>query len=252
MKSFISATLVAPLILLSGCAVTPRAGFADRATTSHASPCEQVSSIKSTVNGRAQDPDQAIQLLSACLSSPLGAQTEVQVLTLRMRALIYAQKGDYAHAIADREESLRLKPARTGWDIINLAGNYRDNGQPERAAELLRKMFQDNMGLRGKGTGHGMPSYYHLGRALIDVQQWSSAAEAFSEGMVYQPDYVWAYAYRGLAYDRMEQPELAQADIDKVRSLVSNSKPDVREEHRRTLQEPPFVELLKKYPEQGN
>jgi uncharacterized protein HemY len=110
-------------------------------------------------------------------------------------------------------------------------------------------MLQDNMGLRGKGTTPGMPSYYHLGRALIDVQQWSSAAEAFSEGMAYQQDYVWAYAYRSLAYDRMERPELARADIDKVRSLIGKSKADVREEQRQNLQESPFIELLAKYPE---
>ena len=54
-----------------------------------------------------------------------------------------------------------------------------------------------------------MPSYYHLGRALVELQQWSGAAESFSEGMRYQQDYVWAYAYRGLAYDRMEQQALA-------------------------------------------
>lgn len=250
MKPFISVALAAPLILLSGCVVTPKAGLADRAPTNHASPCGQLRDIKYTADDRFQDPDQAIQLLSGCLSS--SEHAEVQALTVRMRALAYEQKGDYAHAIADREESLRLKPARTGWDIINLAANYRDNGQPERAVELLRKMLQDNMGLRGKGTGHGMPSYYHLGRALIDVQQWSKAAEAFSEGMVYQPDYAWAYAYRGLAYDRMDQKELARADLDKARSLMRNSEPDAREENRQALQKPPFPDLLAKYPEQGN
>lgn len=252
MKLFIFAALAAPLILLSGCAVTPRAGLADQASASQASPCQQVGNIKLTADKGFEDPDQAIQLLSACLASPAGARTEFRALTLRMRALVYEQKKDYKHAIADREESISLMPARTGWDIINLASNYRDSGQPERAVELLRKMLQDNMGLKGKGTTPGMPSYYHLGRALIDARQWSSAAEAFSEGMTYQQDYVWAYAYRSLAYDRMELPERARADIDKVRSLVRNSQPDAREEHRRILQKPPFVELLKKYPERGS
>jgi len=169
-----------------------------------------------------------------------------------MRAVAYEQQKDYTHAIADREESLRLMPPREGWDIIGLASNYRDGGQPERAVELLRKMLQDNLGLSGKGTTPGMPSYYHLGRALIDLQQWSGAAEAFSEGMSYQQDYVWAYAYRSLAYDRMEQPALARADIDKARSLIGKLKPDAREQGRQNLQKPPFAELLTKYPEQGN
>lgn len=252
MKPFIS-RLAASVILLSACAVTPKVGLADRAPTSEASPCKQMTNVKFTEDGKGfEDPDQTIRLLSACLSSWVEAPTDYRAVTLQMRALAYEQKKDYTNAIADREESLRLRPARTGWDIIDLASTYRDGGQPERAVELLRKMLQDNMGLRGKGTTPGMPSYYHLGRALIDVQQWSSAAEAFSEGMVYQQDYVWAYAYRSLAYDRMEQPELARADIDKVRSLIGNSKPDAREEHRVALQEPPFIELLAKYPEQRN
>lgn len=252
MNPFITATLSAPLILLSASHATAKEGLADRAPTSTATPCIQTTSMKFTENGEGfENPDQAIGLLSACLSSWADAPTNFRALTLQMRAVAYGQKEDYTHAIADRQESLRLMPARTGWDIIGLASDYRNGGQPERAVELLRKMLQDNMGLRGKGTTPGMPSYYHLGRALIDFQQWPSAAEAFSEGMTYQQDYVWAYAYRSLAYDRMEQPELARADIDKVRSLVGNSKPDAREEHRQTLQKSPFIELLAKYPEQG-
>ncbi|MPT41569.1 tetratricopeptide repeat protein [Achromobacter denitrificans] len=252
MKPLILATMLAvPLALLSACAVTPpRAGLADRAPTSQASPCKQTSNIKFTEDGEGfKDPDGAIELLSACLSSWPDAPSSYRALTLKMRALVYEQKKDYTHAIADREESLRLMPPRTGWDIIDLASNYRDDGQPERAVELLRKMLQDNLGLGGKGTTPGMPSYYHLGRSLVDLQQWASAAEAFSEGMSYQQDYVWAYAYRSLAYDGMGQPELARADIDKARALIGKSKPDVRERSRQTLKAPPFVELLTKYPE---
>ncbi|MEN4922759.1 hypothetical protein ABE485_29085 [Achromobacter spanius] len=206
--------------------------------------------MKFTEDGQGfEDPDYAIRQLSTCLSSWPDAPAGYRALTLQMRAVAYRQEKDYTHAIADREESLRLSPPRTGWDIIALASDYRDDGQPGRAVELLRKMLQDNMGLRGKGTTPGMPSYYHLGRSLVELQQWSSAAEAFSEGMNYQPDYVWAYAYRSLAYDRMEQPELARADIDKVRSLIRESKPDARERDLQALQKPPFAELLTKYPQ---
>lgn len=253
MKPFISAALTAPLILLSGCAVTPKVSLAERAPTSTAGPCTQVTALKFTENDEGfADPDQAIGLLSACLSRSVDGPTYLRATLLVMRAVAYGQKNDYTHAIADREESLRLRPARTGWDIIGLASAYRGGGQPERAVELLRKMLHDNMGLAGKGTTPGMPSYYHLGRALIDAQQWPSAAEAFSEGMIYQQNYVWAYAYRGLAYDRMGQSELARADADKVRSLIRNSEPKAREEYRQTVQKPPFVELLKKYSEQRN
>lgn len=252
MKLHILATLAVPLALLSACAVTPRAGLADRSPTSQTSPCKQVAAMKFAEDGGGfEDPDHAIGLLSTCLSNLPDAPPDFRALALHVRARAHEQKKDYTHAIADREEALRLRPPRTGWDIIALASDYREGGQPERAVELLRTMLQDNMGLRGKGTTPGMPSYYHLGRSLIELEQWSSAAEAFSEGMSYQQDYVWAYAYRSLAYDRMEMPELARADIDKVRSLIGKSKPDARERDRQALQKQPFVELMAKYPEQG-
>ncbi|RBL87442.1 hypothetical protein DDE05_03510 [Streptomyces cavourensis] len=222
------------------------------AATSTASTCKPPSTMKLNESGEGfADPDLAIGQLSACLSRWADAPADVRAYTLEMRAVAYGQKEDYAHAIADREESLRLAPARTAWDIIALARAYRGGGQPERAVELLRKMLQDKMGLDGKGTTPGMPSYYHLGRALIDVQQWSSAADAFSEGLTYQQEYVWAYAYRSVAYDRLGRPERARADIDKARSLIGRSNPLAREEYRQIVQKPPFVELLKKYPEQG-
>lgn len=245
-----SAMLVVVSTLLAACANAPGAGLADRSAMSPGNPCQQTKTIKFTKDGnKFDDPDQAAGLLSACLASWPEAPTGYRALTLKMRALAYGQQKDYAHAIADSEESLRLMPARTGWDIIGLATYYRDSGQPERAVELLRKMLQDNLGLAGKGTTPGMPSYYHLGRALTDLQQWPSAAEAFSEGMSYQQDFAWAYAYRGLAYDHMKRPELARADIDKARSLIEKHKPDLREQEHQTLQQPPFAELLAKYPE---
>lgn len=254
MKPRISATLTAAiLVLLAGCASTPKTGLADRSPVRETSACQQTENTKFTKDGKGlADPDLVIRNLSACLQSWPDAPRGYRAATLQMRAIGYEQLKDYAHAIADREESLRLKPPSTGWDIIDLASNYRSIGQSERAVELLRKMLQDNLGLRGKGTTPGMPSYYHLGRALVELQQWSGAAESFSEGMRYQQDYVWAYAYRGLAYDRMEQQALAQVDINKARSLIGALKPDEREEARQTIKGPPFAELFAKYPEQGN
>lgn len=250
MKLLNLATLVVPLALFSVCAVTPRVALAEGSPTSHARTCMQTSNMKLTKDGEGfEDPDQVIRLLSDCLSGWPDAPTKFRAMSLQMRAAAHAQKKDYTRAIADREESMRLMPPRTGWDIISLASDYREDGQPERAVELLRTMLQNNMGLRGKGTTPGMPSYYHLGRSLIALQHWSSAAEAFSEGMRYQPDYVWAYAYRGLAYDRMKQTEMARADVDKVRSLIRESKPDARERDQKVFQEPPFTELSTKYPE---
>lgn len=250
MKPHISATLAALLLFLSACAGAKNVDMADRRAGTQPDPCERTKHMQFTKDGDAfQDPGQATRLLSECLAASPDTPAAYRASTLIMRAIAYAQQKEYKQAIADREEALRLIPARTGWDVIGLASNYRDDGQPERAVELLRKMLQDNLGLRGKGTTPGMPSYYHLGRALIDLQQWQGAAEAFSEGMTYQPDFAWAYAYRGLAYDRMNQPELAQADIGKARSLIEQLKPDNREIGRQSFQKPPFAELMKKYPD---
>lgn len=244
MKPHLHALLASSLILLSACAGVKNTGT----PTAQSGPCEQSRHMKFSKDGsKLQEPDLAVKLLSECLSASPNAPVNYRALTLIMRAIAYEQQLNYQHAIADREESLRLMPARTGWDVIGLASNYRDAGQPERAVALLRKMLKDNLGLSGKGTTPGMPSYYHLGRALIDLERWPDAAEAFSEGMTYQSDYAWAYAYRGVAYDRMQQPELARADIGKARSLIEQLKQDNREQGRQNLQKAPFAELMKKY-----
>lgn len=213
-------------------------------------PCEQTRNFTFTKDGDGfQNPESVVSLLSQCLASFVNAPATYKALTLTMRAVAYEQQKDYSHAIEDREESLRLIPARTGWDCIGLATLYRKSGQPERALAVLRKMLQDNLGMSGKGTSPGMPSYYHLGLALLDLHQWRDAAEAFSEGMTYQPDYAWAYAYRALAYDRLKEAALARADLEKARLLVEQLTGSVRDGARQQLMNPPFLELIKRYRE---
>ena len=189
MKPHISATLAVLMILLSACASNPNADRTDRSPVSQASPCQLTKNIKFIKDGEGfEDPDQAIKMLSDCLASWPDAPARYRALILKMRSGAYGQQKDYKRAIADREESFRLMPPRDGWEIIGLASSYRDNGQPERAVELLRKIIKDNWRHSGMGTPRGMPRGYHLGGALIHLPQREGAAEAYSEGRSYQQD----------------------------------------------------------------
>lgn len=196
------------------------------------------------------NPTEAIKVLSECDAkspdSPAGARAAV----LRMRGIAYEQINDYAKAIADSEEALRLRPARTAWDVIGLATLYRKAGQPERALVLLRKnIFDEHLGMTGKGTTLGMPSYYHLGLTLVDLEKWPEAVEVFTEGLTYQPDFAWAYFYRAVAYSGMRDVEHARADFRKGRQLIDSMSSDSRTQAQESLKQEPFATLLVEYPE---
>ncbi|QWT46782.1 tetratricopeptide repeat protein [Azospira inquinata] len=224
------------------------ADITDLTNTKELGPCEQIKYIRYSQDGsEVQNPSGVIQKLSECLAVIPNAPANTKAAALTLRSIAYAQRREYGHAIKDREEALLLAPARSAWAIIGLAALYRENGQPEQALKMLQKMLQDNIGMTGKGTSPGMPSYYHLGVTLISLKRWPDAAEALSEGMSYQSNYLWAYAYRALAYDQMGLSSFALADMEKVRLLVNQKKEDDRSKTLQLLSEEPFAEIKKKY-----
>jgi tetratricopeptide (TPR) repeat protein len=192
--------------------------------------------------------EEALKATSECIALS-STSLAMRAGMLRIRSLAYEQLKDFKRAIVDYENALQLVPARTAWDIITLASYYREAGQPEHALLLLKQMLSDHLGTSGKGSAPGMPSYYNLGITLIALQEWPEAAEAISEGLTYQTTYSWAYLYRALAYDHMNNAELARADIYKVRSLINAEKEDVREKFLQRLKTLQLSELLIKYSE---
>jgi tetratricopeptide (TPR) repeat protein len=195
------------------------------------------------------NPVLAIEVLSECDATSQNSPAGTRAALLQMRSIAYAQTKDYVKATTDFEDALRLRPARTAWDDIGLAALYRKSGQPERALALLRKMLDDHLGMNGKGTTPGMPSYYHLGLTLVALEKWPEATEAFTEGLTYQPDYSWAYFYRALAYNGMNDADHARADLRKGQKLVETSSNAIRTQTQEALKQEPFATLFERYPE---
>jgi tetratricopeptide (TPR) repeat protein len=241
--------LILCVLMLSACAgMQKKTAFASKAVDAQNHPCTQ--KFKYSKDGtQFENPSLAVEVLSACEKSAKNAPAGYRAANLKMRSIAYAQLKNYGAAIADSEEALRLVPAKTAWDVIQLASLYRESGQAEKALVSLRQMLNDHLGMAGKGTTPGMPSYYHLGRTLVVLERWPEAAEAFSEGLKYQGDYSWAYLYRALSYDHMNVTDQARDDVKKARSLILELKSDDRAKALEILQEPPFSALIAKYPE---
>ncbi|MBK9445226.1 MAG: N-acetylglucosamine transferase [Betaproteobacteria bacterium] len=232
------------VILLAACAA-PRSSYLTEDPA-----CARIKAL-SVSKGASNyvDPVQAIRVLSECEAVSKTRPASARAALLRMRSIAFEQTKDYTKAIADSEEALRLQPPRTAWDVIGLAALYRDAGQPDRALVLLRKMLDDNLGTTGKGTTPGMPSYYHLGLTLLALEKWAEAAEAFTEGLTYQPDYAWAYFYRAVAYNGMRDTDRTRADLVHGKKLVDALNGDSRRKALESLRQDPFVTLMTKYSE---
>lgn len=234
--------LIAVLATNVGCAPLPQRG----ATVCHAATLLPLDNDQQHY----QDPTRALNLWSRCIETGPKEGTLAQAVALKMRSLAYAQLTQFDQAIGDLERSQRVMPPKTGWEIISLAALYRNAGQPERALMLLQKMFEEKIGLTGLGTSPGMPSYYHLGWTLSELQRWPEATEAFTEGLSYQADYGWAYLRRGLAYDMQGNHERAQQDVDraiKELRIAAATSAQYTINIKATLISSPFKELLARY-----
>ncbi|WP_422087495.1 tetratricopeptide repeat protein [Variovorax sp.] len=233
-KAVIRLVLAAALgLAIAGCASVPLTGQGA---------CRVAGNLPLTADKTAYaQPDKALALWTRCVDS--GPQTAIlKGLALKMRSLVRGQLKQYGEAIQDLEASQRLMPPRESWDFMTLASLYRDAGQPEKALELLRKMQDQRLGLAG------MAPYYHLGRTLSELKQWPEATEAFTEGLSYQPTYVWAYMYRALAYDAQGRRELARKDLERAKELLGTEvKPGDRARWLVSLGQPPFDALLPRY-----
>lgn len=185
-----------------------------------------------------------------CINDPV-ASASIRSPALRTRAAVYARKREYLRAIEDYENAFKIVPPATGREVLSLANLYRETGQSDRALELIHQMQVDRLGLSGKGTAFGMPTYYFLGWVLCDVRQWSEAIDALTVGLSYQPDYGWAFLRRAVAYEALRDATRAQADTDRgvalLRGVSRAMKPAALAESSRRLAEPAFAALLTRY-----
>lgn len=166
------------------------------------------------------NPERIIRGVTECLKSVTSP--EEKATFLRLRASAYFQLKKYPTAIVDYEEWLKLRPAKTFWDLTELIVSYRANGQAKEALKIQLKAIGDHLSPQGKGFSLGMPTYYHLGWTYLELKQYHEAIESFSEGLTYQTDFVFAYARRAVAYDAIGQNIKAREDINKALKLVKN------------------------------
>ena len=251
MKSLFTPIMTASMVI-AGC-TTPSSTntSAPAPSTTVNAFCKSISDDIDEKENKLKNPEKAIKKLSTCIDyiEKSSNNEALAAMDYLLRSMAYEQLGQYSLAISDMEKHISLKGKRkTGRDIVELSALYRNNKQPEKAVSILQKMFDERLGLFGKGTTFGMPSYYHLGRALIDLKRWEEAAEAFTEGLTYQPDYPWALMYRALAYDALGQKSLASADIGKARDLIDKMQAQDKSKSLEALGKPPFPEFLSKYP----
>ena len=232
--------LCATILALAGCSTTkPTAPTA--CTTAILMP-------RDAQTKQYKDLDRGVDAWTQCINDPRAEA--LKPYSLKMRAATYIDQKQPSKAIPDYEQALALVPAKTAWDVISLASAYRQAGEPEKALVLIQNMQADHLGMTGKGTVPGMPIYYHLGWTLSVLKRWPEAAEAFSEGLNYQPSYGWAVLRRGLAYEHQGNLAKAKIDTERARELLQGAyKGGSKSEQRMFLEsfdEPDFTALLKR------
>lgn len=134
--------------------------------------------------------------------------------------------GAYADAASAYREMRRLE-SRPHWSLIGLARVERIQGHYEEALSPLDE------GLRAFGLQGGtMPLHYHRGRVLYLKGDFAGATEAFTAGLVKQPDYFAAYQFRACAQARSGVLTAAVEDIE--RAVELRDAPPVQEAWEKT------------------
>jgi tetratricopeptide (TPR) repeat protein len=100
----------------------------------------------------AGDPDRGIAACTALIDS--GSETAVNLAIAHAnRGITYSDKGDFARAIADYEQAIKLKPNlisainSLAWDLATMPAADRRDGR--RAVELAERVLASNAGEPG-------------------------------------------------------------------------------------------------------
>jgi tetratricopeptide (TPR) repeat protein len=116
--------------------------------------------------------------------------------------------GAYNEAATQYRGARALELPAPHWSLISLARVERIQERYDAALQYLDEALR----LVGTGT---MPIYYHRGRALYLQGKYADAAESFTKGLGFQPDYGYALIFRACAQARAGNPAEALKDFDK-------------------------------------
>ena len=139
-------------------------------------------------------------------------------------------KGVVTHAVyldmyhGDYEETrpaagfIALKP--DCWKYIRKAADFREQKNFNAALEQIESYNQcDTSKVR-------MPYYYHLGWTYADMGDYNKAIDAYSEGLKTDPNFLFAYWRRGLAYEKLGKTSEAQADYKEAYETGMEKNPE--------------------------
>lgn len=90
------------------------------------------------------------------------------------------------------------------WGYISNAVKFRSEGKYEDSLlEIEKHNVCDKSEIR-------MSYFYHKGWTLYEMKEYQRAVEAFTSGLETEPNYIYAYWRRGLAYEAMGEIQNAQ------------------------------------------
>lgn len=187
---------------------------------------------------------EAAALTSQCLSdAKLNDQNKVRALQVRAWAYFNLRKDSLA--VADQEESFKIKAPTDYREFINYSSYLR---RVKRYQDSLKTLHSAEAIERKKGQ-ESMMTQYNIGWTLAELGQHEEAVKAFSTGIPMQPDYPYVYWRRGLAHEAIGRRDDAARDFEMAAKLISQSRKKWTEEEFLSKMRPKFKEygIDKKY-----
>lgn len=130
------------------------------------------------------------------------------------RGAAWNAKGDHARAISDVTRAMQLRGKASFEDYLSRANSYRLSGNPSAALDDIKAAGSAYPDKRGT------PYYYHLGWNLYLLGRYDDAIEALTSAIAQQPNYYWAYFWRGLSYDKKGERAKALEDLQKTSANI--------------------------------
>ena len=127
-------------------------------------------------------------------------------------AWVLFELGAYDEALAIYKDLAANTKSHAFWAPIAISYVHRTLGEYEQSLQTL-----DNMA-RSQGS-NSMPYHYHRGLTLLKMGRDPEAADEFTAGLRFQPDYSWALMKRACAYGRQGRLEQALADARRASDL---------------------------------
>ncbi len=109
------------------------------------------------------------------------------------------------------------------WVILDEVKENRKAGNIDLALQKLNSLESC---LNSTHEEKGMKYYYHLGWTLYENKEYEKAIDAYTEGLKYQPEYVFAYWRRGLAYEQLGNQSGAEEDFRSAMRIGRKTMPD--------------------------